>query len=369
MVSVYFLTLIVAIFLSSIGKRMSDDKNISKHFGQKGKLDVFDCLQIVFLTIIAGFRDTATISLNYGRQSDELNYRNRFYELQQTSFDLNQVDNFEVGRYLIDWTLANLFESSQIWVFFYALLTNYLYVKVIKKYITPNWAGVFLYITLGIYVFQMNGTASVLAGAVLAYSFEYIARKQFLYFLIVVLIASMIHLSSLIVLILYPILVPKESQNIVFKSIVAIASGVIGVFLFVQIANVILPYTPYDFYLSSLQTDDYHGVNILRVVFFVGLYLFIALLSRKIELNDFDKVMLNINFILIVLTIISFDYVYVYRFIMLFSISTIYLLAKLYLIFGRRNNVVLISCILGLVLFLYGLQQTVNVLYENIIFR
>jgi transmembrane protein EpsG len=321
---------------------------------------------LLVFVIIVGLRDTASISIEYMRQSDEFRYRKAFDLLVGTPFSFSNVTSFEWGRYILDWTLANIFKDSQIWVFTYALITNYLYIKAIKKYVKPFWLGVFLYITVGLLTFQMNGTASVLASAILLTGINYITGRNFWKFLFVVFIAGGIHFSAWIMLPLYFVLTKKIFTK---ATPLWIAISVLFMFWFNSLANLILPKTPYAYYLHQINSEAAYGVNIFRILIFLAIYIFILLFIKKIkDYSVVDRYFTNVVVVLLSINIVSSIYVYIYRFNEIFIFALIYMLPRVINSFNRSLRYPILVLVI-IAFFIFGIQQNWNVLYENILFQ
>ncbi|WP_331700601.1 EpsG family protein [Paenibacillus sp. IITD108] len=333
---------------------------------QKSGNNILIYYVLIVFVIIIGLRDTASISLDHFRQSDELNYRNAFNLLIGSTFSLANITSYEWARYLLDWSLANLFKHSQVWVFIYALITNYVFIKAINKYVQPFWFGVFLYITVGLFTFQMNGTTSVLAGAIILKSIDYLIERKFLKYLFVIFLAAGIHFSAWIMVPLFFVLNKRSFSKGI---IVWVLLSLFFLFNFQNIANFLLPKTPYAYYLYQINSVNSYGVNIWRTIIFVCIYLFIILKFKKIKDKvELDYIFINMIVVLILINIISIAYVYLYRFNELFIFSLIYMLPRVLNHFNGSIRILLYA-IFTIAFIIFGLQQNWNALYENILLR
>ncbi|TYS69704.1 EpsG family protein [Sutcliffiella horikoshii] len=361
MITAYFLALLLVVPILVLRELFSKDSK-----GRNEKYTIVMWYVVFIFVIITGLRDTATISVDLLRQSDEYNYRQAFYQLINTPFSLSNVNSFEWGRYLFDWTLANFFKDSQVWVFSYALLTNILFVKTIRKYVKPLWFGVFLYITVGVFTFQMNGTTSVLAGAILFSGIKFAANRNFFKYFLVIFVAAGIHFSAWVMLPLYFILTKKSFSK---ATPVWFIISVLFMIFFESIANFILPKTPYGHYLSHINSDEVYGVSILRTLIFSSIYIFILTFKSKIKnYNLVDRYCTNIIVLLLFINISSLAYVYIYRFNELFIFALIYMLPRVLYSFQKNIRYPLLLLII-IAFFIFGLQQNWNNLYENILFK
>lgn len=361
MTLIYFAVLILVIpplFLLN-------QKDFKKNKNKKYLNSLIYCYLIFVFVFFAGLRDIASITLNEIRTNDEYRYRVYFDSLMGTSFSFNKISSFEWGRYIVDWTLANLFKDSQFWIFFYAFFTNILFISAIKKYVKPFWIGVLIYITLGMYTFQMNATTQMLAAAIITLSFKHIINKSFWRFLLILILAGSIHVSAYLFLPMYFYeKLKRPSKN----TIVAIMIGIVIMLNFNGIANSFLQYTPYEFYLSKINENSY-GVNIYRVLLFLALFIFIINWMKKYtKLNNLDVFFINNLIVLIVINIVSISYVYVSRIELFFQMSIIYLLARMYEQYRGRYKYLLFFLIFS-ALILFGYQQNLGTPYGNVVFN
>lgn len=125
--------------------------------------------------------------------------------------------------------------------------------------------AVFLFITSGCYLVTMNGVRQYLASAILFFCFPMIHKKQWKFYIPIVLLCSTIHQSALIFLILY-FVVDKPAWGNMTKWILFA-----GIFLFVSypitgpmLAN-ILGETQYGNYKEALMSTG-AGANMIRVL-------------------------------------------------------------------------------------------------------
>lgn len=363
MINAYFYSLILTVPLTYLIEKI-------KFNSTKNRNIIFIILffyTLVTLVIISGFRDTATISIFNSRQSDEFNYRNSFNMLINSPFNFSDVKSYEWLRYLIDWTLSNISENSQIWVFTYALFTNFFILYTIYKYSKPRWLGLFLYLSCGLFIFQMNGTTSVMAASILMLGIKYALERKTFKYLIIVSIASGIHFSAWISVIVYFFAAFSLSKIRTFTLIIV---SLIVIVYFNEISNILLPNSPYDYYLNQINSDDKYGVGLFRVSFFLMIYSMIILFSRKnkIIIQQNTHYFMNNIYVLIFINIVSVSYVYIYRFNELFIISAIILLPQtLYSLEQNKKNV--FTSLILILFIIFSFIQTRSILYENILFE
>lgn len=320
----------------------------------------------IIIIFIMGFRDNATISVANFRQSDEYAYRNFFNSLIGTPFDITNIKSLEWVRYLLDWTIANTIGNSQVWIFIYSLITNFLFLRFIHIYVYPLWYGLFLFITIGLYTFQTNAIMSVTSAAILTLAIEPLLKRNRLKYFLIVAVAIGFHFSAIVMIPLYFLINNKIfRKSIIFWEILSLIIAI----NFKIITNFILIYTPYSQYLYQINSEKSYGVNIFRVLIFNIIYVFILYFSKKIKsISKVDLLFLKYTKILLFINILSSSYVYVHRFNELFSFTLIYMIPRICNSFNLKNRkiIIFIICIL---FFCFGIQQNKNILCENVIIR
>lgn len=361
MLFAYIITLFLVLPILLVHNKITKSKENKK----QGYLNILViCYVILIFILVTGFRDIASVSKGLLSINDEYRYRLAFNSLINTPFSFSNVNSYEWARYVLDWTIANFFGDSQMWVFIYALITNILFVRTINKYVKPLWFGIFLFITVGLFTFQMNATTQLLAAAILSVSIGYVIKRKFFKFLLVLVVAAGFHTSAWLMLPLYFIITKKFlSKSILF-------SVFIGLILYAQfdlIAGFFLPSTSYDFYLNQIRSGESYGVNIFRVLCFIILFVFILVSKKRIDdLSVKDNFFINNITILLIINIVSIAYVYVSRLDVYFYISLIYMLPRtINLYSGRQKFFTLLIIVTAF--FVFGLQQNWNLPYGNIL--
>lgn len=362
MINVYFYSLILTVPLTYLIEKIKFNSIKNRNIISI----ILFFYTLIILVAISGFRDTATISIFNSRQSDEFNYRNSFNMLIGSQFDFSNVKSYEWLRYLIDWTLTNVSENSQIWVFTYALFTNFFILYTIYKYSKPRWLGLFLYLSCGLFIFQMNGTTSVMAASILMLGIKYALERKTFKYLVIASIASGVHFSAWVSVLVYFFAAFSLSK---VRTFILVTVSLIVIFYFNEISNILLPNSPYDYYLNQINSDDKYGVGFFRVSFFLMIYSMIILFSRKnkITLQNTHYFMNNI-YVLIFINIVSVSYVYIYRFNELFIISAIILIPQtLYALEQNKKN--FFTSLIIILFIVFSSIQTKSILYENILFK
>ncbi len=119
------------------------------------------------------------------------------YKLMSGNFgDVKLKGDF--GFNIYQTLLHHISSNPQILVFVTALITNVLIVITFLKYSRMIELSLFIYIASGMFMVSMNGMRQCLAGAIVFAATRYILKGKFLNFLLVVLLASLLHQTALI---------------------------------------------------------------------------------------------------------------------------------------------------------------------------
>ena len=123
---------------------------------------------------INGFRAAPTLAAFFGKAENLNPFRNPLFQFYQ-SF------------------LRIFTDSPQFFIFSLALLDQVLLIRFFKRYSDNFTFSIFLYFTLGTFVFSLAALKQVTAMAILTLGFPCLEKKQWLRYYLVVLIAMLVH--------------------------------------------------------------------------------------------------------------------------------------------------------------------------------
>lgn len=272
-------------------------------------------LSFLCMLLLSGLRSEA-IGKDVG------NYVSLFKSFRH--IDLEAVFTFrgyvrpDYGYYIITKFISVLSNNTNFFLFIIAFLTLFLFSYFIYKESTLPGLSVFLFISTGFYMGTFNIMRQYLAMSVLYMSIKYIRERKFLSFLIIVILASTIHPSSLFFLILYPLY--SFNVNIYSFFSVLSVSFLIG-FAGFKIAPVlrIISENPY---FQNLGGGGHNLYFILVLMCLAGLLLF----NTK---KDNVKIYFHSLYIAILLQALAFNIEIVSRITMIFQFLVIILIPNL----------------------------------------
>ena len=221
--------------------------------------------------------------------------------------------------------------------------------------------AVFLFITTGCYLVTMNGVRQYLASAILFFCFPMIHKKQWQYYLPIVLLCSRIHQSALIFLPLY-FVVDQPAWGNTTKWILFV-----GIFLFVSypvtgpmLANV-LGETQYGNYKEAL-TSSGAGANMIRVMV-MAVPVILSYLGKEFlkGKEKYYNIMVNFSVINLIAILLATRFWIYARFNMYFSLYMIILITWcVRYMFNERNTKLIYLMCLGLYFLYYYYEMHIS---------
>lgn len=194
---IYMINIITVTAYSILAKLVSD-KSRTKELNELGYVKPDRLLSfVVFLSIFL------VAALRWRVGTDFWQYEKNFIE----AIDYTIVDVIakapEYFASLIPMITGKIFRDPQVAFIVYAFITYYLIEKGIRNYSYNYPLSVILYIMTMSYYRSFNATRQWCAAAILFYGYEFILRKDFKKYLIIVIIATMFHSASLVAIPFY----------------------------------------------------------------------------------------------------------------------------------------------------------------------
>ena len=226
------------------------------------------------LSLFAGMR-------SYEVGTDTINYT---YQYNQSVGFAPYVfdDNVEKGYQIFDAIILS-FTHNYFWLLFLsAFFIVYSYLRLIKTYSISYLSSVIIYITLGFYTFLFNGLRQALAIAITTYSIKYLLEKKLLPYVIICLLASIFHISALIMIPFYFLL------NLNLKPVYKILSIFIGSTI---LSSQIIQYMAQsnERYEGYTEGGKFGGLYTLGFYLILALFIFFTNRTSKIDNENFQK--------------------------------------------------------------------------------
>lgn len=192
-VSTYIIYVFILFFTISSTFYLGNKKLRSESYYDADKLNILYGLILTILAFVIGFRSEVG--------TDWEGYVSIFQQIT-TSTNLSFfTEQIEIGYFWLNLIIGNLGLSYQWMFFIIALLSWYFYFKSVPRFILPLFIY-FLFVD-EFFFWGMSGIRQFLAMAIWIYSIKFIINKNIKRFIIYILIASLFHSSSLILIPFY----------------------------------------------------------------------------------------------------------------------------------------------------------------------
>ena len=259
----------------------------------------------------------------------------------------------EIGFSIFIWVLANIFSSAQWLLLITAIIMTVCTLRFISKHSKDVVLSVIMFITLGLFTFNINGLRQCIAMSICLFAYDFIKEKKLLPFLLTVLIAISFHKSAIVFMLAFLVVLikPKWQYVSIFVALLI---------LFVIFADDI------SVFYDSVTGEDYAGGESFESGGIVVVLTYILIIIPTLIFNNnFDDK--NVLYPLLILLIGLSFYIVRYLSVQIFERISYYffyysllLLPSTISTFDKKskstiNVIVAILCIL---LFLYRIRNT-----------
>ena len=145
-------------------------------------------LAFLEMQIVSGFR--------VAEDGDTYFYGLYFSEMASMSFHEVISLGTEIGYYLFSFVLSRFSSNPQTIIFATAALVNFLVLRFIYKKSNSVWLSVIVYITFMFFFSSVNLIRNSIAYSILLYSNDFILKRKFSIFLLIVALAGSFHFSA-----------------------------------------------------------------------------------------------------------------------------------------------------------------------------
>lgn len=193
--SLFFL--IILLFSYFLSNAVDDEKK--KTINLKGKILYINKKSFLFtMAILLVFASFSGVRENVG--TDYNTYKNIYYEcLHIDNIFLHYLKTgTEIGFIIICKIADNIFNDYHGMFFLIALLIGYFTVKSLKRFSVDGSFVFMIFIFLVIYLApSFNIVRQILAASIIFYGYKYVEEREILKYIIMILLASLIHISAL----------------------------------------------------------------------------------------------------------------------------------------------------------------------------
>ncbi|RXF69418.1 EpsG family protein [Arcticibacter tournemirensis] len=248
---------------------------LSLHYCSNSRLDSkrFVIAYFSIITILIMFR-----SESVGNDTDQyIHLFNTIAEKKNIQEYLHE-SRFEVGFVYLNRILSSISSDPQILFIVSGFITAYSFARFIYQYSELPWLSSLMFMTLQFYDLTLTGARQALAIGILLFSYDFLLKRKFIPYFALVLLASAIHTSSILFLILYPLTSQKVGKNFFIYS--TIVTLLVFVF-FSTFLSLVMPVLPqYTNYFNE-GGDSYSNSATVAIGLMLGLWLIMFVIARK----------------------------------------------------------------------------------------
>lgn len=258
------------VYVCSLFARMNFKKGIFEN-NSKNYNRLFILLALVSLIIVSGFR--YKVGTDYEQYAE-------IYTVFAPDAVISESE--DPGFMALCKYLNNFSPDPQLMFLVASIIINVCIVLALKKYSTKFELSMFLYITTYTYYSTMNGLRQWIAGAITFIGFKFLQEKDFVKYLMIVILASTIHASAIVMIPIYFIVNRKTFSK---ENLIIITVFIIVTFFYDKIAPFIFGAAGTSKY-AHYGTGDGNGVSPIRVAVYM-LPLLLAIINyNKINSNQ-----------------------------------------------------------------------------------
>ncbi len=174
------------------GEKINSNEKLKKFF-------LFTCGLALF--ILVAFRS------KYIGSNDSFNYFNNWILLRgipaESIITFIKNSPMESGYLFTIWLLSHITPHPQFLFVYSGLLFSISVCRFIYKNCEDVLIGFFMFVTLGTYTFMVQGLRQAIAMSICLFAIEFVKKRKFLPFLVVVFFASFYHKSAIFFVIVY----------------------------------------------------------------------------------------------------------------------------------------------------------------------
>ncbi|MBE6730284.1 MAG: EpsG family protein [Ruminococcaceae bacterium] len=188
---------LLAVFAAALILAYISQKNTkavtSSGYVYKAYRDWAYVLLVVVLVLFAGLRTSYNDTLNYIRGYEDAPVLTEFFS------NAENLNPFKNPLFYLFQSIIKTFTSNSQWlILLTSIITQVCFLRFIKRYSDNFLFSIFIYFTLGTFVFTLAAIKQVTAMAILTLAFPYLEKKKWLRFFLIVLIAMLVHTYAII---------------------------------------------------------------------------------------------------------------------------------------------------------------------------
>ena len=253
-----------------------------KKFQINTKNSVFLSICFILLLLVAGFRGDFT--------TDYINYVSIYRIVEHKSFYevLTTQNSVEVLYAIMNKLIAIIFNDYRFVFITSAFIMIYYTFKEVKKNSEYVWISILIYLCIGSYFTSFNLTRQIMAAAMIFGASKYLYQRKFSKYFICVVVTSLFHNSTIIMLAFYFVLNVKWNKNIVKILSPIYFSFLVSTYIFApQIINIVRRFFYADYLDNSYGMSAGLGIQTIGKPLIVLLYILFN--YKLIDMNNIKE--------------------------------------------------------------------------------
>lgn len=297
--------------------------------------------------------------LRYYVGTDYANYNYIFNNINNMTL---KESNIEIGYYFLN-KVIRFFSENEASIFItVSFIILYLVFLTIMRDSNKPELSLFLFISMYFYSSSFNMMRQYISISIIFYATRYIIEKNFSKYLKFVILASMFHISALIMIPFYFLLNYKYSYRQYF---ILFLLSIIGVYILpyaLGVASAIIP--KLSAYKGSIFMNK--GISILNIVpIIIPFTISLIFKDKIIKINKSSEVYINAIFFSFLITTMSLKFIFLYRFSIYVYIYSIILIPQLIDLFSYKFRPILYLLIISFYNLIYIGMLSAN--YSHVI--
>lgn len=290
--------------------------------------------------------------------TDVIHYINKFEMYRLIPIEriipyLKAIGEKDTGFYVFGKIISLFSDEYRLWLFVLAAIYIILNFYIINLYSKGQLISILLFISLGFLFFSMTGLRQATAMAILTLSYKYLRETKLVKFILLVLVASLFHISALIFLIAIPLLKLKTAWSYFFILIV----GIIINLNFLEYMNTVISLFPvddvYSGYFSNEEKLSFSGFFIQVIIFLFCL----AFRKNLLKHEEKDRILYNLVLVGLIFQLFSTNIAVLFRISMYFSFFSIILVPNVIYYIQNKYLKMSISFLLIIVAIAYTIYS------------
>ncbi len=184
---------------------------------------------------------------------------------------------FEKGFVYLCYILNKISDDSQFLLISTGAFIAYSFGRFINKYSDIPWMSVLMFLSLQFFDLAMSGVRQILAIAVLLFAYDFLIKRKFFRFLLLVLIATYFHTSAFLFLLLYPFATKHRTKKFYIISMIV---GVFTLLSFDRVIGMIEKVLPQYIHYLTQDSGSYSVGPKLAVILQFALWFIIFIFSK-----------------------------------------------------------------------------------------